>query len=269
MPPKLFEKGGIFCAPKALKGEEERLITGFCWDKGCRRDNQDSLSLQEVRARGGSYVLAVVCDGIGGMQEGETASGYVAEELTKWFYEEGLTLAASFFPSLQLRRSLEKRMYRIGRQLRAYGREQKISSGTTCTAAVIRNRTFLLAHLGDSRAYQIGRKCRLLTCDHVGKDGGLMKGIGTFEWHGPDLRTGYIGKEEALLLCTDGFYRLLRPWWLISMLEPAQFDENAQVEDRLGRITRLLIDKGERDNISAIYVKGGKSGGAYGNEADN
>ena len=37
-------------------------------------------------------VFALICDGIGGLDGGEIASGFVAERMTEWFYKEALNL---------------------------------------------------------------------------------------------------------------------------------------------------------------------------------
>ena len=61
-------------------------ITSWYWNKGdFRKVNEDSFTLQRVRARKKELIFAAVCDGIGGLRAGECASGLVAEQLTEWF----------------------------------------------------------------------------------------------------------------------------------------------------------------------------------------
>ena len=69
-----------------------RFLSEVYWDKGGRCVNQDSISLQEVRMKGEKVVFALICDGIGGLDGGEIASGFVAERMTEWFYKEALNL---------------------------------------------------------------------------------------------------------------------------------------------------------------------------------
>ena len=65
-------------------------ITSWYWNKGdFRKVNEDSFTLQRVRACKKELIFAAVCDGIGGLRAGECASGLVAEQLTEWFYREG------------------------------------------------------------------------------------------------------------------------------------------------------------------------------------
>ena len=69
-----------------------RFTSEVYWDKGERILNEDSISLQEVRVKGEKVVFAVVCDGIGGLDYGEVASGFVTERMTEWFYKEALMM---------------------------------------------------------------------------------------------------------------------------------------------------------------------------------
>ena len=72
-------------------------ITSWYWNKGdFRKVNEDSFTLQRVRARKKELIFAAVCDGIGGLRAGECASGLVAEQLTEWFYREGFWKMRSF-----------------------------------------------------------------------------------------------------------------------------------------------------------------------------
>ena len=52
-------------------------MSGVYWDRGRRCVNQDSLTLQQALTRRGRMVLAAVSDGIGGLSEGENASGFI------------------------------------------------------------------------------------------------------------------------------------------------------------------------------------------------
>ena len=58
-------------------------ITSWYWNKGdFRKVNEDSFTLQRVRARKKELIFAAVCDGIGGLRAGECASGLVAEPVS-------------------------------------------------------------------------------------------------------------------------------------------------------------------------------------------
>ena len=52
-----------------------------------RPSNQDAYLLRQKEKNGKLYLLAVVCDGMGGLKKGEIASNYIVEVLKQWFDE--------------------------------------------------------------------------------------------------------------------------------------------------------------------------------------
>lgn len=57
-------------------------------DVGIRKEtNQDSISLTVAEIPDGKCCFAVVCDGMGGLADGEVASGTVIREFRRWFEE--------------------------------------------------------------------------------------------------------------------------------------------------------------------------------------
>lgn len=54
-----------------------KYLSGFYWERGRSKANQDSIVLQQVVTDYGRILLAAVSDGIGGLSEGENASGYI------------------------------------------------------------------------------------------------------------------------------------------------------------------------------------------------
>ena len=65
------------------------LMTAYATDVGIEKNtNQDSLSIQTAQTDRGTVILAVVCDGMGGLQKGELASANVILAFRKWFEEK-------------------------------------------------------------------------------------------------------------------------------------------------------------------------------------
>lgn len=62
-----------------------KIVSEIYWDRGKREKNQDSVLLEQVITVRGRILLAAVCDGIGGLSEGETASGFILEKLPQRF----------------------------------------------------------------------------------------------------------------------------------------------------------------------------------------
>lgn len=228
------------------------------WNKGAvRKTNQDSVLVLQALTSQGRVLLAAVCDGMGGMDRGEYASGYLTEELVTWFYDSLLKAVGKRKPLWVIRRSLERNLYRIQRRLQTYADKRSLEMGTTMSLLVLREKKYLLWHLGDSRIYHLSghgkRKIHLMTEDHVQGRNRLTKCVGSFGFFRPDFRMGIVRKREAFLLCSDGFWHTMDEEELGEALAPDLMTE-ARCERRLKEIGERAMRRGERDNLSAVYV---------------
>ena len=50
-----------------------------------RSVNQDSVMIKHIRISDEEVLFAAVCDGVGGLSDGETTSAYAAERLSEFF----------------------------------------------------------------------------------------------------------------------------------------------------------------------------------------
>lgn len=246
------------------------MVLSFYFDKGDFAPlQQDALVLEHVALGRREAVLLAVCDGIGGLSEGEYASGYVTMRIREWFYGDYLKHIKRRHGRGRIGRDCLSMLYDCNRYLLLYGREQGISLGTTMTMAVLQRRRllglpffphtmqYILFHAGDSRAYAIGRTCKILTRDDCCGDNVLRKCIGSFPWQGVQKRSGYLHRGEKLLVCSDGFWRKLEPgeaaesfrrgrrlWRSCKLTE----DQAARRLKKLGQAGR---ERGEKDNQAA------------------
>lgn len=112
-----------------------------------KRPNQED-SLYPIDASSDSH-LFVLCDGMGGHENGEVASQTICRSLGKWF-----SLYANPDETLtddQLRTALEFAYT----QLDGYFRDGQKQMGTTLTLLYIHPKGVIAAHIGDSRIYHI------------------------------------------------------------------------------------------------------------------
>lgn len=232
-------------------------LTGVYWCRGsAAKSNQDALLLQQVLTRRGRALIAAVCDGMGGLSRGEMASGYVTERLLEWFYTEFLQILRKKKRIWVIRRSLDRLVFHMQQQIRRYAGQEEISLGTTMTVLVVWEKVWLLWHLGDSRAYRLRRgRMEQLTTDHAQSAGKLTKCVGSFGDFVPEHTMGVPGAGEGFLLCTDGFWRRIEGRELQDVLAPDQIKEETQIERRLKEIGEACMKRGERDNLSAVYIK--------------
>lgn len=239
-----------------------KIISGVYWDQGGRNQNQDSLILQQVMTNRGRVVLAAVSDGIGGLKEGENASGYITEKLIENFYDQMIALVGRGKGIRAIERSLMRCFYEINDGLRSYGRGKDIKLGATISLLFMWKRNYMIFHLGDSRIYQCSRKgMKLLTRDHSDGGRGLIKCAGSFPFQQPDICLGRVSKEGGFLLCTDGFYRRIEHE-MFKVLAPDDIACDEQIARRLRELGMEALKRGEKDNMSAVYLIASERGAA-------
>jgi len=200
--------------------------------------------------------LFAVCDGMGGAQAGEVASGLAAE-----------TLAAAVADGRPLLAAAEQANAAVFQ--RANDDIEHTGMGTTLTAVVLAGDTGLFVHIGDSRAYLLrGGTLEQLSVDHslVGemvRDGRLSeeeaashphrsilsRALGTeplarIDEFEVDLRAG-----DVLLLCSDG----------LSGAVPAEAIRKAlgraDPDDAAAKLIAEARKHGGPDNITAVVLR--------------
>lgn len=244
-----------------------KFIAEVYWDRGSREVNQDSISLQEVSAGGKRVLFAAVCDGIGGLWQGETASGFVTERMTEWFYKEALPMLEKGKSRKKIVNAGLRVLNDCNEELGQFaGREDK-KLGTTVTAVLIKESRFCFWHSGDTRLYRIGRSfgARVgrkgrkplirLTSDHTADARTLIQCIGCFAWKRPDVGHGILKKGETLLICSDGFRNRISEAKIGEALQGKELDTREVFEVRLREIAEYVKRHGEKDNISAVVIR--------------
>lgn len=247
------------------------MVSSFYFDRGDFAPSQQDALVLEVASLGKrEAALLVVCDGIGGLEEGGYASSYVTMRLRNWFYEVYLRCGKRGYRRKRAGRSCIAVLYDCNRYLQRYGKEHSISLGTTMTMALLQSRKlfgkervfflvkYQLFHVGDSRAYRLGKGCERLTGDDSLGENVLCRCIGSFPWQGVQKRRGYLWPGERILLCSDGFWRRLEEDELAESLGNRRGVRGSfrlseeQVQKRLRKLGETARMRGERDNQAAV-----------------
>lgn len=201
------------------------VVFGEASDPGrVRANNEDSTGIfvprsrQESRSRGWMFVVA---DGVGGMDLGEVASAKAVAVMVEGFAEasEGASLA-SLLP--RLIQHANAAVHDQGLQQERRGRHM----ATTVVSCALRYDQAFIAHVGDSRCYQVrDGKATCLTRDHtwVGEQRklGIISATEAERSESRHFLTRSLGPElfvtaetrsiplkvgDLLVLCTDGVY---------------------------------------------------------------
>ena len=253
-----------------------QFLTAAHTDVGIRKKtNQDSMCIKVARTRFGEVCLAVMCDGMGGLQKGELASATVIRRFSKWFNEELPQLLAVPDFSMNMIKSVWDMMINEQNDLiYRYGVNENIQLGTTLTAMLFVNNKYLIAQLGDSRAYQLDNKLGQLTEDQSVVQRDVRMGIITAEQAKTDSRRnvllqclgaakniqteftyGDVRQNACYVLCSDGFHHELSDEEFYGLFAPSSIKDENDIKRALIGAVELDKKRGETDNITALLIK--------------
>jgi len=234
-----------------------RYLLTYHTDKGIRKPvNQDSLLLVRAAYCGQQIVLAVICDGMGGLECGETASAKVVYAFLEWFREDFRYLIGKKEFEDELYDSWEGLLQKQHQQLGEYGRKRKIRLGTTATAMLFLQGDYYIAHVGDSRIYEISDAAIQLTRDQtLGMESHvLLQGIGASKTIRPIYFSGTVKEDTIYLLCSDGLCHKTDNQELRNIFDPKALLTEDMMEKQGEYITKVVMERGERDNISVLLI---------------
>jgi len=240
-----------------------------------KETNQDSLFMRHVCHRAvGDVVLAVICDGMGGLDRGEVASAQVVKAFDEWL--SGIN-PVSLKEQADSRWVYDEFNHIIQKQnqiIREWGSSRQIHLGTTVTALLFISNTYYLIHVGDSRVYELKHDLVQLTEDQtvVAKEqregilsaaearvdarrNVLLQCVGASERVVPQYKTGEILADAIYLLCTDGFRHELTGEEIFTNLNPSVLHDKAAAQSRLRGLIDLNKARAERDNITAAIIR--------------
>lgn len=230
-----------------------------------RTVNEDRSSLQTLQ---NGYTLAIVADGMGGHQAGDTASHLAVETVTQQLQQlaSGLTLAAC---AEALRAAILRAnnvIYELASQDMKYH-----NMGTTIVAVLLDGLKGIIGHIGDSRAYIIkDGQIRKLTDDHslvneLLKSGQisyeeslhhprrnvLTRALGTDPEVAVDINTFELEPGSVLLLCSDGLSNPVSEDQMVTVAESS----NEPLSGKADRLLELALEAGGDDNITVVLLE--------------
>ncbi len=246
--------------------------------------NQDSLTVKVANTPNGEAALLVLCDGMGGLEQGEVASTVVMRAFEQWFLRDFSAIAVSGLDAQMLEKIWTDILHDCNARIYDYSREHKTSMGTTLTALLLFGGAYYISHIGDCRAYRLGTDISQLTSDHTYTAREVALGHMTPEQASNDLRrnvliqcigmgkpispefvSGEIEVGDSFVLCSDGFRHELTDEEIYEYCwnEPNQLEWSVRRRQENSRamngLLRELIEmdkqRGEKDNISVAFVK--------------
>lgn len=251
-----------------------KFIAALETDVGTVKDtNQDGLFFEKAQTPLGEAAIAAVCDGMGGLQSGEVASSNVIRRFIDWF-ERDFPMQYKSFDWNRAGDQWNALLQKAAQDLGQYGEMRGIRIGTTATAMLMFQNRYMIAHVGDSRVYEISDRLVQMTEDqtlveryvqqgaispeeaeHHPRRNVLLQCIGASRTVKPVISVGTLRANACYLLCSDGLRHEVTPDEIMSFTSPAVSTDSAQMKRNLRDLIELDKRRGEQDNLSALLIK--------------
>lgn len=236
---------------------------GSVTDRGhLRPGNQDCALICTGRRGGRPLALLAVADGMGGLAQGEKASGLAVRALAAWWNQGGGPASGLDEAS----RLLDREIYAIHRQIY----EMSCQAGTTLSVLFLDGEHYLYKQIGDSRIYLYeGRGTRQLTedqtwCNDRLKEGllsreearlhpmrhALSNALGVSEELKIATGQGPLRRGSAFLLCSDGFYNSI-----LDQVEQGGWGRSRWPQRQLDRMMQQVLEGTAEDNATAVLCR--------------
>lgn len=243
-------------------------------DIGISKDtNQDSVLIKHARVEGKEILLAVICDGMGGLSKGELASATVIRAYAKWFDEE-LPYELDNVDLQVIGAKWSLLLKELNAKILEYSRENGIEGvGTTFSGILFVDDQYIIGHVGDTRVYHIGTALHQLTTDQTFVAREISRGTLTLEQAKTDKRRNLLlqcvgasktvepqiicGKAEkgAYMLCSDGFRHEISEAEIYESLNPINLMNKDAMHNNAKYLIELVKKREEKDNISVLLIK--------------
>lgn len=246
-------------------------------DVGIKKEtNQDSCCIKEAVTDNGTVLMAVICDGMGGLAKGEVASATLIKTFSFWFENELPEILAMPKPLDEVEHRWDRIIKEQNQNIAAYGKSLKLQLGSTITAMLIlEDSKYIIVHVGDSRAYKItdtnvkaitedqtvaAKEVRQgkLTPEQAEADprrNVLLQCVGASRIVEPEFYYGSVASDECYMLCSDGFRHVITNEEILKAFAPSNNNTEEQMNTHITDLIELNKFRHENDNITALLIK--------------
>ncbi len=236
--------------------------------------NQDSLSMRVINTPQGRMVLAVLCDGMGGLDKGEVASAAVIRAFDNWLHNDFPVLCGAPIEDSMIKEQWNRIVVEQNNVIKNYGARQGTQLGTTVVAILLTQTRYYILNVGDSRAYEISNVIKQITADQTfvarevalgnmtveqartdKRRNVLLQCVGASDEVYPEFFYGETNGNAVYMLCSDGFRHEVSADEIYEKLNPnVLFDEN-MMNTNSEQLIELNKARKEQDNISVALIR--------------
>jgi PPM family protein phosphatase len=217
-----------------------------------------------------AFGIFLVADGMGGHQSGELASNLAAQGISQSLIEHVYhrsIFERKAFSETDLKQSVQQAV----EEAQALVLQRVPGGGTTLTFVMAVGDELYMAHVGDSRLYQVDRDglMTLKTRDHslvkrlvdlgeISENEAdlhphrnvLYRALGQTDPFEPDTDILHLIPGECLLICSDGLWGVLSEQKMTEIL-----NQGDDLDQKAANLVQAANDAGGPDNISVILIE--------------
>lgn len=230
--------------------------------KGKRESNQDYTCLSYNQE---GYLMAVLCDGMGGHQAGDTASRMTAKFLSDNWKNTSLSTKEAVIPwAKDSINQVNQTIYNKG-----LDNPEMFGMGSTVVLCAILDKDIVVANVGDSRAYQYkGDQLLMVTDDHsfayelylngeITKEEAathrqrnmLTRSVGLPDEISVDIFELDLIDISKIILCSDGLSDTLTSENMKDIM-----DTEESLDDAGNKMVEAAFQYGSTDNITLVLI---------------
>ncbi|CAM3352752.1 Stp1/IreP family PP2C-type Ser/Thr phosphatase [Marinicrinis lubricantis] len=236
-------------------------------DVGKIRSVNEDRSLVVLDMNG--LTLAVVADGMGGHQAGEVASEEAIRTLEK---QLSASQIRPDMPMDRMEQTLIRAMEEANRTVfqQSQNNSELLGMGTTMVAVLADHVSWMIGHVGDSRAYKLTDDAlEQITEDHSlvnellkrgqitmeeavnhPRKNVLTRALGTDSTVTIDTYWGTWNEGDYLLICSDGLSNLVNEEQMLSIVK-----SESPLEEKADLLVKQAMDAGGDDNITVVLLE--------------
>lgn len=283
---EVVEKEADIVTVEILPEKRSFLEIGISSIQGTRKYQEDTVfgTIEDEH-----HAIAIICDGMGGLEGGALASQSAVESLARaYFSHQEIESIPEFW------RAEAKQADKVVASL-TNENGKKLSCGTTVVLSMIEDNHLHWLSVGDSRIYVLRENELVIVneahnyraqLDAMLQNGEITEAEYQKEEYRAEALTSYLGignvnmidvnqnplelqDQDVVLLCSDGLYRSLEDEEIVQILKRGSLDTVEDTKDPAAdtvdidlqtiaeQLTAIALDKskGSQDNTSVVILK--------------
>lgn len=251
------------------------MIATAVTDKGIKKNtNQDSVLIKIASTDFGDVAFCAVCDGMGGLSNGELASATVIHALNSWANDVLPGLLYSGFDQQALESHWNDLLLNVNNKMIGYGASIGVNLGTTVVILLVVGGWYYCINVGDSRLYILNQSIVQVTVDQTvvqreiqlgnmspeqaavdARRNVLLQCVGSSRVIAPEFYTGQYAGATMFMMCSDGFRHKVSAEEIFEGLNPYTAKNEAIMKKNAKALVELNKNRMETDNISVLLVR--------------